>query len=85
MNSGNHPTKDSLSETTCEWFDDALQEEWHKKYLPMILDPMNDEYYPWLSFVLSKASNVPSEGGITNSYVLLLYFTCARLVNLQNK
>ncbi|KAJ6019879.1 hypothetical protein N7499_002989 [Penicillium canescens] len=39
-----------------EYFDDALQEEWHMKYLPMILDPMDDEkyYHPWLWFVLSK-------------------------------
>ncbi|KKK14603.1 hypothetical protein ARAM_006402 [Aspergillus rambellii] len=33
-----------------ESFDDALQEEWRKKYLPMILDPVDDEEYynPWL-------------------------------------
>lgn len=35
---------------------DAMQEEWRDKYLPMILDPVDDEtyYYPWLYFVLSK-------------------------------
>lgn len=39
-----------------EDFDTALQEEWHARYLPMILDPVDDEtiYYPWLWFVLSK-------------------------------
>ncbi|KAJ5353061.1 hypothetical protein N7452_002035 [Penicillium brevicompactum] len=33
-----------------EYFDDAVQEEWYTKYLPMILDPEDDEtyYYPWL-------------------------------------
>jgi Phosphotransferase enzyme family len=33
-----------------------IQEEWWTKYLPMILDPVDDEtiYYPWLYFVLSK-------------------------------
>ncbi|CRL29075.1 unnamed protein product [Penicillium camemberti] len=39
-----------------EYFDDAVQEEWYTKYLPVILDPEDDEtyYYPWLWFVLSK-------------------------------
>ena len=37
-------------------FSDAMQEEWWSRYLPMILDPVDDEscYYPWLRFVLSK-------------------------------
>lgn len=37
-------------------FNDAFQEDWRVKYLPMILDPMDDEtyYHPWLYFVLSK-------------------------------
>lgn len=37
-------------------FDDAVQEEWHTKYLAMILDPWDDDAYhhPWLWFVLSK-------------------------------
>jgi Phosphotransferase enzyme family len=39
-----------------ECFSVAAQEEWHTKYLPMILDPVDDETYynPWLFFVLSK-------------------------------
>ncbi|KAJ5535535.1 hypothetical protein N7527_001789 [Penicillium freii] len=39
-----------------EYFDDAVQEEWYTKYLPVILDPEDDEtyYYPWLWFALSK-------------------------------
>ncbi|KAF7863226.1 hypothetical protein EAF04_007308 [Stromatinia cepivora] len=39
-----------------EDFSDDLQEEWHKEYLPMILDPVDDEtcFHPWLYFVLSK-------------------------------
>ncbi|OKL59617.1 hypothetical protein UA08_05445 [Talaromyces atroroseus] len=39
-----------------ELFNDAIQEEWHMKYLPLILDPMDNEliYFPWLYFVLSK-------------------------------
>ena len=39
-----------------EHFNDAMQEEWHTKYLRMILDPVDDEtiYHPWLYFVLSK-------------------------------
>ncbi|KND92440.1 hypothetical protein TOPH_03162 [Tolypocladium ophioglossoides CBS 100239] len=37
-------------------FSDAMQEEWREKYLPMILDPVDDRscYHPWLYFVLSK-------------------------------
>ncbi|KAJ5105683.1 phosphotransferase family protein [Penicillium alfredii] len=37
-------------------FDDAVQEEWWAKYLPMILNPVDDQayYHPWLWFVLSK-------------------------------
>ncbi|KAK1598224.1 uncharacterized protein LY79DRAFT_655987 [Colletotrichum navitas] len=34
----------------------AAQEEWRTKYLPTILDPVDDEthHHPWLYFVLSK-------------------------------
>ncbi|KND93233.1 hypothetical protein TOPH_02478 [Tolypocladium ophioglossoides CBS 100239] len=37
-------------------FSDATQEEWQTKYLPTILDLVDDEtfYHPWLYFVLSK-------------------------------
>lgn len=37
-------------------FDEELYEEWITKYLPTILDPVDDEttYHPWLWFVLSK-------------------------------
>ncbi|KAJ6180469.1 phosphotransferase family protein [Penicillium mononematosum] len=37
-------------------FDDATQEEWWTKYLPMILEPVDDEgfYHSWLWFVLSR-------------------------------
>ncbi|KAB8257153.1 phosphotransferase enzyme family protein [Aspergillus pseudonomiae] len=39
-----------------ELFDDAIQEQWRTKYLPMILHPVDEEaiYRPWLYFVLSK-------------------------------
>ncbi|KAK1640656.1 phosphotransferase enzyme family protein [Colletotrichum phormii] len=39
-----------------KFFSDAAQEEWRTKYLPTILDPVDDEayYHPWLYFVLSK-------------------------------
>lgn len=39
-----------------EHFNDVMQEEWHTKYLHIILDPVDDEtiYHPWLYFVLSK-------------------------------
>lgn len=39
-----------------EYFDVSVQEEWHTKYLAMILDPEDDDAYykPWLWFVLSK-------------------------------
>jgi hypothetical protein len=39
-----------------EYFDDTLQEEWYMIYLPMILEPVDDEryYHPWLWFVLFK-------------------------------
>ncbi|KAJ5928402.1 hypothetical protein N7466_007358 [Penicillium verhagenii] len=39
-----------------EYFDDDLDEEWNTRYLPTILDPVDDEtvYHPWLWFVLSK-------------------------------
>ncbi|KAK2024033.1 phosphotransferase enzyme family protein [Colletotrichum zoysiae] len=37
-------------------FDEAAQEEWHTKYLPNILDPVDDEthWYPWLYFALAN-------------------------------
>ncbi|KAJ5977579.1 hypothetical protein N7501_000921 [Penicillium viridicatum] len=39
-----------------EYFDEDLHEEWKTRYLPTILDPVDDEtvYHPWLWFVLSK-------------------------------
>lgn len=39
-----------------EYSDEELDEEWNTKYLPTILDPVDDEtvYHPWLWFVLSK-------------------------------
>ncbi|KAE8394998.1 kinase-like domain-containing protein [Aspergillus alliaceus] len=38
-----------------ESFNDAMQEEWRTKYLPMILHPVDEAiYHPWLYFVLSK-------------------------------
>lgn len=39
-----------------EYFDDDLDEEWNTRYLPTIIDPVDDEtvYHPWLWFVLSK-------------------------------
>ncbi|KAJ5560396.1 hypothetical protein N7513_002795 [Penicillium frequentans] len=39
-----------------EYFDDDLDEEWNTRYLPTIVDPVDDEtvYHPWLWFVLSK-------------------------------
>lgn len=38
------------------YFDDASQEDWQTRYLPIILEPVDDEscYHPWLYFVLSK-------------------------------
>lgn len=32
------------------------QEEWRMKYLPLVMDVVDEEayYYPWLQFVLSK-------------------------------
>lgn len=38
------------------YFSDISQEHWRVKYLPLILDPVDDEtvYHPWLYFVLSK-------------------------------
>ena len=38
-----------------ERFSDELQEEWRTKYLPKIMDPVDDVtyYHPWLWFVLS--------------------------------
>ncbi|RAL01363.1 aminoglycoside phosphotransferase family protein [Aspergillus ibericus CBS 121593] len=38
------------------YFSDAAQDDWRNKYLPMILDSVDDEtiYHPWLYFVLSK-------------------------------
>ncbi|KOS38247.1 hypothetical protein ACN38_g10946 [Penicillium nordicum] len=39
-----------------EYFDEALDGEWNTRYLPTVLDPVDDEtvYHPWLWFVLSK-------------------------------
>ncbi|KAJ5194429.1 hypothetical protein N7491_001767 [Penicillium cf. griseofulvum] len=39
-----------------EYFDEDLDEEWNTRYLPTVLDPVDDEtvYHPWLWFVLSK-------------------------------
>lgn len=39
-----------------EYFDEDLDEEWNTRYLPTIMDPVDDEtvYHPWLWFVLSK-------------------------------
>lgn len=39
-----------------ESFDRALLDEWHTTYVPMILDPADDEayYHPFIYFVLSK-------------------------------
>ncbi|RNJ59268.1 hypothetical protein D7B24_003024 [Verticillium nonalfalfae] len=39
-----------------ELFSKALQEEWREKYLPLFIEPVDDEtyYHPWLWFVLSK-------------------------------
>ncbi|GIJ83411.1 hypothetical protein Asppvi_002231 [Aspergillus pseudoviridinutans] len=39
-----------------DYFDIAFQEDWRLKYLPMILDPVDDEtcYHPWIYFALSK-------------------------------
>ncbi|KAH7026643.1 phosphotransferase enzyme family protein [Microdochium trichocladiopsis] len=37
-------------------FSDVLQDEWQEKYLPMILDPVDDAscYHPWIYFVMTK-------------------------------
>lgn len=39
-----------------EAFNFALQEEWHTRYLPKVIDPVDDEmfYHPWLYFMLSN-------------------------------
>ncbi|KAH8435331.1 uncharacterized protein LDX57_012960 [Aspergillus melleus] len=39
-----------------EYFNDDLADEWRTKYLPTILNPVDDEtvYHPWLWFVLFK-------------------------------
>ncbi|GKT64343.1 phosphotransferase enzyme family protein [Colletotrichum tofieldiae] len=39
-----------------EGFNNALQEEWHAKYLPTVVDVVDDEayYHPWLYFMLSN-------------------------------
>ena len=39
-----------------KYFDNDLDEEWKTKYLPTILDTVDNEtvYHPWLCFVLSK-------------------------------
>ncbi|KAL8420379.1 hypothetical protein RB594_003245 [Gaeumannomyces avenae] len=36
--------------------DEVLQDEWAAKYVPLILDPVDDEkyYYPWIFFAVSK-------------------------------
>lgn len=41
-----------------QYFDNDMEEEWNTKYLPTILDPVDDEtiYHPWLWFVLSKGT-----------------------------
>ncbi|KAM5359971.1 hypothetical protein ACJZ2D_014065 [Fusarium nematophilum] len=38
-----------------EGFDAALQEEWHTRFLPTVIDAVDDEtyYHPWLYFMLS--------------------------------
>ena len=36
-------------------FDTAMQEEWHTKYLPMVLDPMDDEIPRVYLFPVSEA------------------------------
>lgn len=37
-----------------ENFDAARLEEWHTKYLPLVIDPVDEEeyYHPWLFFML---------------------------------
>ncbi|PYH37967.1 phosphotransferase enzyme family protein [Aspergillus neoniger CBS 115656] len=39
-----------------EWFCNEFQDEWRNMYLPLILDPVDDEtiYYPWVYFVMTK-------------------------------
>lgn len=39
-----------------EYFNDDLDEQWNMRYLPTIVDPVDDEsvYHSWLWFVLSK-------------------------------
>ncbi|KAJ5920361.1 hypothetical protein N7516_011219 [Penicillium verrucosum] len=39
-----------------KYFDEDLDEEWNTRYLPTVLDPVDDEtvYHPWLWFVLSR-------------------------------
>ena len=38
------------------FFDETEAEEWYFKYLPMIIDPVDEEkvYHPFLYFVLSR-------------------------------
>ncbi|PNY23272.1 Uncharacterized protein TCAP_06779 [Tolypocladium capitatum] len=45
-----------------EPIDPVLQEEWHTKYLSMVLDPVDDEtyYHPWLLFHVIKGNLIPS-------------------------
>lgn len=40
----------------CPKFPKEYQEEWRQRYLPLVLDPVDNEtyFYPWLYFVLSK-------------------------------
>lgn len=58
---GWYPAYWEYSKTRCirpspQYFNDATEEEWKAKHLPMILDPVDDEtiYHPWLYFVSSK-------------------------------
>lgn len=39
-----------------DWFCNKFQDEWRNVYLPLILDPVDDEtvYYPWVYFVMTK-------------------------------
>ncbi|KAK3901457.1 hypothetical protein C8A05DRAFT_34862 [Staphylotrichum tortipilum] len=38
-----------------EEMDDAAQEEWQQRWLPLVVGPLPDEgvYYPWLRFALA--------------------------------
>ncbi|KAK2591449.1 hypothetical protein QQS21_010858 [Conoideocrella luteorostrata] len=43
-------------ELAAQYFNGDIQDEWRAKYLPLVLDAVDDEtcYHPWLYFVLSK-------------------------------